>query len=125
MDLEFNRNEDLFKQLCFQLETKEKKLRLGGGEKKAEEQHQKGKLTARERVDYLIDKGQVFLEVGLLAGDDMYKEQGGCPGGGVVTGIARVKGRLCVIVANDATVKAGAWFPITAKKNLRAQEIAM
>ena len=125
MDLEFNRNEDLFKQLCFQLETKEKKLRLGGGEKKAEEQHQKGKLTARERVDYLIDKGQVFLEVGLLAGDDMYKEQGGCPGGGVVTGIARVKGRLCIIVANDATVKAGAWFPITAKKNLRAQEIAM
>ncbi len=125
MDLEFNRNEDLFKQLCFQLETKEKKLRLGGGEKKAEEQHQKGKLTARERVDYLVDKGQVFLEIGLLAGDDMYKEQGGCPGGGVVTGIARVKGRLCVIVANDATVKAGAWFPITAKKNLRAQEIAM
>ena len=125
MDLEFNRNEDLFKQLCFQLEAKERKLRLGGGEKKAEEQHQKGKLTARERIDYLIDKGQEFLEIGLLAGDGMYKDHGGCPGGGVVTGIARVKGRLCMIVANDATVKAGAWFPITAKKNLRAQEIAM
>jgi 3-methylcrotonyl-CoA carboxylase beta subunit len=125
MDLEFNRNEDLFKQLCFQLEAKEKKLRLGGGEKKAEEQHQKGKLTARERIDYLVDKGEELLEIGLIAGEGMYKEQGGCPGAGVVAGIARVKGRLCVIVANDATVKAGAWFPITAKKNLRAQEIAM
>jgi len=125
MELEFNRNKDLFKQLCFQLETKEKKIRLGGGEKKIEEQHQKGKLTARERVAYLIDKNSEFLEIGLIAGDGMYKEQGGCPGGGVVSFIARVKGRLCVIVANDATVKAGAWFPITAKKNLRAQEIAM
>ena len=125
MSLEFNRNEDLFKQLCFQLEAKEKKLRLGGGEKKIEEQHQKGKLTARERIAYLIDKESEFLEIGLIAGDGMYKEQGGCPGGGVVTGIGRVSGRLCVIVANDATVKAGAWFPITAKKNLRAQEIAM
>lgn len=125
MNLEFNRNEDLFKQLCFQLEAKEKKLRLGGGEKKIEEQHQKGKLTARERIAYLIDKASEFLEVGLIAGDGMYKEVGGCPGGGVVTGIGKVSGRLCVIVANDATVKAGAWFPITAKKNLRAQEIAM
>ena len=125
MNLEFNRNEDLFKQLCFQLEAKEKKLRLGGGEKKIEEQHQKGKLTARERIAYLIDKESEFLEVGLIAGDGMYKEVGGCPGGGVVTGIGKVSGRLCVIVANDATVKAGAWFPITAKKNLRAQEIAM
>ena len=125
MSLEFNRNEDLFKQLCFQLEAKEKKLHLGGGEKKIEEQHQKGKLTARERIEYLKDKESVFLEIGLLAGDGMYKEQGGCPGGGVIAGIGKVKGRLCVIVANDATVKAGAWFPITAKKNLRAQEIAM
>ncbi len=125
MDLEFNRNEDLFKQLCFQLETREKDLRLGGGEKKIEEQHQKGKLTARERIEYLIDKGSEFIEIGLIAGDGMYKEHGGCPGGGVVSGIGRVKKRLCMIVANDATVKAGAWFPITAKKNLRAQEIAM
>jgi 3-methylcrotonyl-CoA carboxylase beta subunit len=125
MDLEFNRNEDLFKQLCFQLSSREKKLHLGGGEKKIEEQHQKGKLTARERIAYLIDSEEEFVEVGLLAGEGMYKDQGGCPGGGVVTGIAKIKGRLCMIVANDATVKAGAWFPITAKKNLRAQEIAM
>lgn len=125
MDKDFNRNEDLFKQLCFQLETKEKKVRLGGGEKKIEEQHQKGKLTARERIEYLVDKGSDFTEIGLFAGDGMYKEQGGCPGGGVVAGLGKVSGRLCMIVANDATVKAGAWFPITAKKNLRAQEIAM
>ena len=125
MDLEFNKNEDQFKQLCFQLKTKSKKVTLGGGEKKIEEQHQKGKLTARERIAYLTDKDSQFLEVGLFAGDGMYKEQGGCPSGGVVTGIGYVKNRQCVIVANDATVKAGAWFPITAKKNLRAQEIAM
>jgi 3-methylcrotonyl-CoA carboxylase beta subunit len=125
MDLEFNKNEDQLKQLCFQLKTKAKKTMLGGGEKKIEEQHQKGKLTARERIEYLTDKGSEFLEVALFAGDGMYKEQGGCPSGGVVTGIGFVKGRQCVIVANDATVKAGAWFPITAKKNLRAQEIAI
>lgn len=125
MDLEFNKNEDQLKQLCFQLKTKAKKTMLGGGEKKIDEQHQKGKLTARERIEYLTDKGSEFLEVALFAGDGMYKEQGGCPSGGVVAGIGFVKGRQCVIVANDATVKAGAWFPITAKKNLRAQEIAI
>jgi len=125
MDLEFNKNEDQLKQLCFQLKTKESKTRLGGGEKKIAEQHQKGKLTARERIEYLVDKNSNFLEVGLFAGEGMYKEQGGCPAGGVITGIGLVKGRQCIIVANDATVKAGAWFPITAKKNLRAQEIAM
>ncbi|MBS1555560.1 MAG: acyl-CoA carboxylase subunit beta [Bacteroidetes bacterium] len=125
MDLEFNKNEDQLKQLCFQLKTKAKKTMLGGGEKKIDEQHQKGKLTARERIEYLTDKGSEFLEVALFAGDGMYKEQGGCPSGGVITGIGFVKGRQCVIVANDATVKAGAWFPITAKKNLRAQEIAI
>lgn len=125
MDLEFNKNEDQLKQLCFQLKAKAKKTMLGGGEKKIDEQHQKGKLTARERIEYLTDKGSEFLEVALFAGDGMYKEQGGCPSGGVVTGIGFVKGRQCVIVANDATVKAGAWFPITAKKNLRAQEIAI
>jgi 3-methylcrotonyl-CoA carboxylase beta subunit len=125
MDLEFNKNEDQFKQLCFQLKSKAQKTMLGGGEKKIEDQHQKGKLTARERIEYLIDKNSPFLEIGLFVGDGMYKEQGGCPSGGVVTGIGYVKGRQCVIVANDATVKAGAWFPITAKKNLRAQEVAM
>lgn len=125
MDIEFNKNEDQLKQLCFQLKTKAKKVMLGGGEKKIDEQHQKGKLTARERISYLTDQGSAFLEIGLFVGDGMYAEQGGCPSGGVVAGIGYVKGRQCVIVANDATVKAGAWFPITAKKNLRAQEIAM
>jgi len=125
MDLAFNKNEDQLKQLCSQLKSKAKKTMLGGGEKKIEDQHQKGKLTARERIEYLTDKDSRFLEIGLFAGDGMYKEQGGCPSGGVITGISYVKGRQCVIVANDATVKAGAWFPITAKKNLRAQEVAM
>lgn len=124
-DLEFNRNEDLLKQLTSQLKAKSKKIRQGGGEKKIDEQHQKGKLTARERIEYLTDKDSHFVEIGIFAGEGMYKEVGGCPSAGVVTGIGYVKGRQCVIVANDATVKAGAWFPITAKKNLRAQEIAM
>jgi 3-methylcrotonyl-CoA carboxylase beta subunit len=125
MNLEFNKNEDQLKQLCFQLKSKAKKTMLGGGEKKIEDQHQKGKLTARERIEYLTDKNSSFVEIGLFVGDGMYKDQGGCPSGGVVTGIGYVKGRQCMIVANDATVKAGAWFPITAKKNLRAQEVAM
>lgn len=124
-NLEFNKNEDQYKQIIFQLDTKAKKTKLGGGEKKIDEQHQKGKLTARERIGYLTDKDSDFLEIGLFVGEGMYKEQGGCPSGGVVTGLGYVQGRLCMIVANDATVKAGAWFPITAKKNLRAQEIAM
>lgn len=124
-DLEFNRNEDQFKQLLFQLTTREKKTRLGGGEKKIQEQHQKGKLTARERIQYLIDPNTDFIEVGLFAADGMYTDVGGCPSAGVVTGLGYIQGRACVIVANDATVKAGAWFPMTAKKNLRAQEIAM
>lgn len=98
---------------------------LGGGAGRVAKQHQKGKLTARERVDALIDPGTKFLEFGAFAGFKMYEEYGGCPAGGVITGYGRVSGRLCVIVANDATVKAGAWFPITGKKNLRAQEIAM
>jgi 3-methylcrotonyl-CoA carboxylase beta subunit len=125
MDLEFNKNEDQLKQLCTQLKAKATKTQSGGGEKKIAEQHQKGKLTARERIQYLIDKSTGFLEIGLFAGEGMYAEQGGCPSGGVVTGIGYIEGRPCVIVANDATVKAGAWFPITAKKNLRAQEVAM
>ena len=125
MDLEFNKNDDKFRQLTSALKSRSKKTMLGGGEKKIEEQHQKGKLTARERIEFLTDKDSRFLEIGLFAGDGMYAEQGGCPSGGVVAGIGYVKGRQCVVVANDATVKAGAWFPITAKKNLRAQEIAM
>lgn len=107
------------------LRARVSKAQEGGGSKKMEEQHQKGKLTARERITYLLDKQSSFVEVGLLAGEGMYAEHGGCPGGGVITGIGYIAGRQCVVVANDATVKAGAWFPITAKKNLRAQEIAM
>jgi 3-methylcrotonyl-CoA carboxylase beta subunit len=125
MNLEFNKNEDSLKQLIYQLKVKSEKTKLGGGEKKIASQHKKGKLTARERIAYLTDDKSDFLEVGLFAGDGMYSDVGGCPSGGVVTGIGYVQGRQCMIVANDATVKAGAWFPITAKKNLRAQEIAM
>jgi acetyl-CoA carboxylase carboxyltransferase component len=125
MDLEFNKNDDKFRQLISQLKSRSKKTMLGGGEKKIEDQHQKGKLTARERIEFLTDKDSRFLEIGLFAGDGMYAEQGGCPSGGVVAGIGYVSGRQCVIVANDATVKAGAWFPITAKKNLRAQEVSI
>lgn len=98
---------------------------LGGGEKKIKDQHKKGKLTARERIKYLIDEETDLVEIGLFAGEGMYEEEGGCPSAGVVTVLGYVSKRLCVIVANDATVKAGAWFPITAKKNLRAQEIAI
>lgn len=125
MDIEFNKNEDQYKQLIFKLNSHLDKIKLGGGEKKIESHHKKGKLTARERIDYLRDKDSEFLEIGALAGDEMYEEVGGCPSGGVVTGIGYVQGRQCMIVANDATVKAGAWFPITAKKNLRAQEISI
>jgi 3-methylcrotonyl-CoA carboxylase beta subunit len=125
MDIDFNKYEDINKQLVFEVNTKLKKIYLGGGEKAAAKQKEKGKMLARERVAYLIDKGSHWLEVGAFAGDGMYAEHGGCPSGGVITGIGYISGRQCVIVANDATVKAGAWFPITAKKNLRAQEIAM
>ena len=124
-DLEMNKNENQFRQLLDELKHRAKITKTGGGQKKIDEQHKRGKLTARERVDYLIDKNSVFLEIGLFAGDGMYEEHGGCPSAGVIAGIGYVAGRQCVIVANDATVKAGAWFPITAKKNLRAQEIAM
>lgn len=100
-------------------------VKLGGGQKRIDAEHEKGKLTARERIDYLIDTGSEFLEIGAFAADGMYEEERGCPSAGVVTGLGYVSGRMCVIVANDATVKAGAWFPMTAKKNLRAQEVAM
>lgn len=125
MEISFNKNEDSMKQLIDRLHHIEATTRLGGGEKKIKKQHDKGKLTARERIDYLLDEDAERLEIGTLAGDGMYEEQGGCPSGGVVVMIGKVSGRQCVIVANDATVKAGAWFPITAKKNMRAQEIAM
>jgi len=125
MNIEFNKNEDVNKQLVYELKTRLKKIYAGGGEKNAAKQKEKGKLLARERITYLTDKGSEFLELGAFAADGMYAEQGGCPSAGVVTGIGYVSGRQCLIVANDATVKAGAWFPMTAKKNLRAQEIAM
>lgn len=125
MNIEFNKNEDVNKQLVYELKTKLKKIYQGGGEKNAAKQKEKGKLLARERIAYLIDQGSNFLEVGAFTADGMYAEQGGCPAAGVVCGIGYVSGRQCMIVANDATVKAGAWFPMTAKKNLRAQEIAM
>ena len=125
MNIEFNRNEDVNKQLVYELKTRLKKIYKGGGEKAAAKQKEKGKLLARERVAYLIDKESEFLEIGAFAADELYAEQGGCPSAGVICGIGYVSGRQCMIVANDATVKAGAWFPMTAKKNLRAQEIAM
>jgi 3-methylcrotonyl-CoA carboxylase beta subunit len=125
MNIEFNKNEDVNKQLVYELKTKLKKIYLGGGEKNAAKQKEKGKLLARERIAYLIDKDSNFLEIGAFTADGMYAEQGGCPSAGVVCGIGYVSGRQCMIVANDATVKAGAWFPMTAKKNLRAQEVAM
>jgi acetyl-CoA carboxylase carboxyltransferase component len=113
------------KLLVSQLKMKLAKVKLGGGEKKIEQEHKKGKLTARERIAYLTDAGSEFLEVGAFVADGMYEEEGGCPSAGVITGLGYIKGRLTMIVANDATVKAGAWFPMTAKKNLRAQEIAI
>jgi 3-methylcrotonyl-CoA carboxylase beta subunit len=124
-ELEKRRNEDAYKMLISEVNNRLEKIYQGGGVKKIAKQHEKGKLTARERIDHLIDKNSNFLEIGAFAGYEMYKEYGGCPAGGVVTGIGYIKGRQCMIVANDATVKAGAWFPITGKKNLRAQEIAI
>ena len=125
MDLNFNKNEDQNKLLLSDLRKRFVKVKLGGGTAKIKKQHAKGKMTARERIDYLLDPKSKALEIGAFAGEGMYAKHGGCPSAGVVVKIGHVSGRLCVIVANDATVKAGAWFPITAKKNLRAQEIAI
>ncbi|MBC9797313.1 acyl-CoA carboxylase subunit beta [Sinomicrobium weinanense] len=125
MDINFNKNEDHNKMLLSGHRGRLAKIKKGGGEKRIEKLHSEGKMTARERIDYLLDKGANNIEIGAFAGDGMYEEHGGCPSGGVVVKIGYVKGRQCVVVANDATVKAGAWFPITGKKNLRAQEIAM
>lgn len=125
MDINFNSNEDHNKLLVSQLRKKLKLVFKGGGEARIAKLHAAGKMTARERIDFLFDKPEEALEIGSFAGEEMYKEQGGCPSGGVVVKIGFIKGKQCIVVANDATVKAGAWFPITAKKNLRAQEIAM
>ena len=124
-DLEFNKNDDKMRLLISEMKRKYDIVSLGGGNKKIEKQHKKGKLTARERIEYLKDTDANFLEIGAFVGDGMYEKYGGCPSGGVVAGITYVKDKQCIVVANDATVKAGAWFPITAKKNLRLQEISM
>ncbi len=125
INLEESKNEDSMLLAVSKLKHTLERIYKGGGEKKIAKQHAKGKMTARERISFLIDDGSEFLEVGALVGEGMYEEYGGCPSGGVVTGIGYIAGRQCMIIANDATVKAGAWFPITGKKNLRAQEIAM
>jgi acetyl-CoA carboxylase carboxyltransferase component len=124
-ELELNKNDDTMRLLVSKLRRQLDKIAEGGGAAKIAKEHEKGKLTARERIDLLLDKGAPRIEIGAFAGYEMYPEHGGCPGGGVVVVMGSIKGRLCIVVANDATVKAGAWFPITGKKNLRAQEIAM
>ncbi len=125
MNIEFNRNEDWMKMAVSQTRQLFEKIKLGGGKKAIEKQREKNKLTPRERIEYLIDKDEPFIEIGAFAGFEMYEAEGGCPAGGTVAGLGYISGRQCVIVANDQTVKAGAWFPITGKKNLRMQEIAM
>jgi 3-methylcrotonyl-CoA carboxylase beta subunit len=112
-------------ELLKQIRAQEETIRQGGGAKAAAAQHAKKRLTVRERLDLLLDRQSEFLELGLWAAHEMYGEYGGAPGAGVVTGLGRVSGRLCMIIANDATVKAGAFFPMTAKKVLRAQNIAL
>ena len=124
-ELEFNFNDDQMRLKISALELQLSKIYEGGGKKRVEKLHASGKLTARERIDLLLDPNTERVEIGALAGYGMYKEHGGCPSGGVVVVIGYIKGKQCIVVANDATVKAGAWFPITGKKNLRAQEIAM
>jgi len=125
MDINFNKNEDHNKLLLSELRQRLAKVKLGGGEKSIEKHKAKGKMTARERIKYLLDEKKPNIEIAAFAGEGMYEEHGGCPGGGVVIKMGYVSGKQCLVVANDATVKAGAWFPITAKKNLRAQEIAI
>jgi 3-methylcrotonyl-CoA carboxylase beta subunit len=125
MDINFNKNEDHNKLLLTDLKSQFAKVKMGGGLKRIEKLHAEGKMTARERIDYLLDAKAKSVEIGAFVGDGMYAEHGGCPSGGVVVKMGYIKGKQCIVVANDATVKAGAWFPITAKKNLRAQEIAI
>ncbi len=125
MQIEQNRNEDALKLALSELKKRLCVISLGGGKKAIDKQHEKNKLTARERISYLVDDMEQFIEIGSFAGYEMYADEGGCPAGGTVAGIGYVSGRQCVVIANDQTVKAGAWFPITGKKNLRLQEIAM
>jgi acetyl-CoA carboxylase carboxyltransferase component len=125
MNNDFNKNEDAMKMAWSFVRQKLDVISLGGGIKSIQKQKERNKLTARERIEYLIDEDSEFIEIGAFAGYEMYQEEGGCPAGGTVSGIGYVSGRQCVIVANDQTVKAGAWFPITGKKNLRMQEISM
>ena len=125
MDINFNKNEDHNKLLLSAMDKKFYQVCKGGGDDKIKKHQQKGKMTARDRIDFLLDKKVESIEIGAFAGDDMYKEHGGCPSGGVIVKIGYISGKQCIVVANDATVKAGAWFPITAKKNLRAQEISI
>ncbi|HNF39072.1 MAG TPA: carboxyl transferase domain-containing protein [Chitinophagaceae bacterium] len=125
MNIEFNKNEDQLKLSLSDMRRKLEKIYEGGGKKAIEKQHAQNKWTARERIEFLIDKNAPFIELGAFAGYEMYEEQGGCPAGGTVAGLGYISGKQCVIVANDQTVKAGAWFPVTGKKNLRLQEIAM
>lgn len=125
MDLNFNKNEDHNKLLLSDLKKRFAQVKLGGGQKRIDKLHAEGKMTARERIDYLLDDKANSIEIGAFVGDGMYEDHGGCPSGGVVVKIGYISGKQCIVVANDATVKAGAWFPITGKKNLRAQEIAI
>jgi acetyl-CoA carboxylase carboxyltransferase component len=125
MDLTFNRNEDAMRQSWSRIRYELDKIQQGGGKKAREKQKEKNKMTARERIAYLVDDDKPFVELGSFAGYGMYSEHGGCPAGGTVSGIGYISGKQCMILANDQTVKAGAWFPITGKKNLRMQEIAM
>ncbi len=125
MDINFNKNEDYNKLLLSDLRKRFVKVKLGGGQQRIDKHHKNGKMTARERIDYLLDTNSKSIEIGAFAGEEMYKQHGGCPSGGVVVKIGYIKEKQCIVVANDATVKAGAWFPITGKKNLRAQEISM
>ncbi|MBL7717508.1 MAG: acyl-CoA carboxylase subunit beta [Flavipsychrobacter sp.] len=125
MNLEFNKNEDAMRLAVSQMKQRHAQVSLGGGKKAMEKAKEKGKMSPRERIQYLVDKDSVFTEIGSFTGYEMYAEHGGCPAGGTVAGLGYIHGRQCMIIANDNTVKAGAWFPITGKKNLRLQEIAM
>src|SRR5690606_21758492 len=125
MDLAFNTREDKNKLRLSDINSLYNEIKKGGGEKGLQKLRDQGKMTARERIEYLLDKNRDSIEIGAFAGFGMYEEHGGCPSGGVVVVMGYVSGKQCIVVANDASVKAGAWFPITGKKNLRAQEIAM
>ena len=125
MDINFNKNEDHNKLLVSDLTKRLAQVKLGGGKSRIEKHHANGKMTARERINYLLDEKSKSIEIGAFAGEDMYKEHGGCPSGGVVVKIGYIKGKQCIVVANDATVKAGAWFPITGKRILELKKLLL